>query len=63
MRNLGIKAHLIFRSEWPVPVGDGPDKNTIQRIESGQRLVPDIELIVIAKAFDVNVEELVQNEE
>lgn len=38
------------------------DKNAIQRIESGQRFVTDIELIAIAKAFGVTVEELIRQE-
>lgn len=38
------------------------DKNAIQRIESGQRFVTDIELAVIAKAFGVTVDELLQRE-
>lgn len=37
------------------------DKNAIQRIESGQRFVTDIELIVIAKIFDVSCDELLNN--
>lgn len=36
------------------------NKNAIQRIESGQRFVTDIELIAMAKVFDVAVEELIQ---
>lgn len=36
------------------------DKNAIQRIESGQRFVTDIELIAIAKVFGVTMEELTQ---
>lgn len=39
------------------------NKNAIQRIESGQRFVTDIELIAMAKAFDVTVEELTQQQE
>lgn len=34
------------------------DKNAIQRIESGQRFVTDIELKALAHAFNVSVEEL-----
>lgn len=34
------------------------DKNAIQRIESGQRFVTDIELIQIAKIFSTTVEDL-----
>jgi len=34
------------------------DKNAVQRIESGQRFVTDIELKVIAKTLGVSYEEL-----
>lgn len=34
------------------------DKNAVQRIESGQRFVTDIELIYLSKVLDVNIEEL-----
>lgn len=34
------------------------DKNAIQRIESGQRFVTDIELIYLSKALGVTVEYL-----
>ncbi len=34
------------------------DKNAIQRIESGQRFVTDIELKALARALSVSVEEL-----
>lgn len=39
------------------------DKNAIQRIESGQRFVTDIELSAIAEVFGVSVEELIHQEE
>lgn len=35
------------------------DKNVIQRIESGQRFVTDIELKAIAAVFNVTTDELV----
>lgn len=35
------------------------EKNTIQRIESGKRVVTDIEIIAFAKALDTTFEELV----
>lgn len=38
------------------------NKNAIQRIESGQRFVTDIELTAIAKIFGVAVEELIRQE-
>lgn len=34
------------------------DKNAVQRIESGQRFVTDIELKVIAKVLEVDYKEL-----
>ena len=37
------------------------DKNAVQRIESGQRFVTDIELKVIAKVLKVSYEELLDN--
>lgn len=36
------------------------DKNAVQRIESGQRFVTDIELCVFAKYFRVPLENLVK---
>ncbi|WP_295762011.1 helix-turn-helix domain-containing protein [uncultured Oscillibacter sp.] len=36
------------------------DKNAVQRIESGQRFVTDIELSALAQALEVDVEELLQ---
>ena len=35
------------------------DKNAIQRIESGQRFVTDIELRALAEVFSVTVDELI----
>ena len=37
------------------------DKNAIQRIESGDRFVTDIELKVIASVLDVSVDELLKD--
>ncbi len=34
------------------------DKNAIQRIESGERFVTDIELKVLAEIFDVSIDNL-----
>lgn len=34
------------------------DKNAVQRIESGQRFVTDIEMIYLAKIFSTTVENL-----
>lgn len=35
------------------------DKNAVQRIESGQRFVTDIELVYLSKVFNVKIEELI----
>ena len=34
------------------------DKNAIQRIESGQRFVTDIEIVIIANYFGISLEQL-----
>lgn len=34
------------------------DKNAVQRIESGQRFVTDIELVALSKIFDISCDEL-----
>ncbi|MBP3233231.1 MAG: helix-turn-helix transcriptional regulator [Eubacterium sp.] len=39
-------------------IGLDIDKNAIQRIESGQRFVTDIELIKLSEALDVSVLDL-----
>ncbi len=36
------------------------DKNAIQRIESGQRFVTDIELLALSKVFGVTCDELLK---
>ena len=36
-------------------VGLDIDKNAVQRIESGQRFVTDIEILAIAKSFNVTI--------
>lgn len=38
------------------------DKNAIQRIESGQRFVTDIELKVISKVLNVTLDQLLNSE-
>lgn len=43
-------------------MGIDVDKNAIQRIESGQRFVTDIELLCLAKVFRVSCDELLQQE-
>ena len=42
-------------------MGIDVDKNAIQRIESGQRFVTDIELFALSKIFEVSCEELIGN--
>ncbi len=36
------------------------DKNAVQRIESGERFVTDIELKVLAKIFNISCDELLK---
>lgn len=38
------------------------DKNAVQRIESGQRFVTDIELIYFSKVLNVSINELLRTE-
>ena len=42
-------------------VGLDVDKNAVQRIESGQRFVTDIEIVALTKALDKSFEELLSN--
>lgn len=37
------------------------DKNAIQRIESGQRFITDIELIAFAHVFNISLDDLYSN--
>ncbi|MGN1098628.1 MAG: helix-turn-helix domain-containing protein [Clostridia bacterium] len=41
-------------------LGIDVDKNAVQRIECGKRFVTDIELIALAKIFDVSYERLLE---
>ncbi|MBE6679974.1 MAG: helix-turn-helix transcriptional regulator [Ruminococcaceae bacterium] len=41
-------------------LGIDVDKNAIQRIESGQRFVTDIELLALSKIFNVKCDELLK---
>ena len=41
-------------------LGIDVDKNAVQRIESGQRFVTDIELIAIAQIFGISVDQLLK---
>ena len=43
-------------------IGLDVDKNAIQRMESGQRFITDIELIYLAKALNKSVLELIETE-
>ena len=43
-------------------IGLDIDKNAVQRIESGQRFVTDIELISLAKVFSVDITELLKKD-
>ena len=38
------------------------DKNAVQRIESGQRFVTDIELVYLSKALDLSYSDLLDQE-
>ncbi len=38
------------------------DKNAVQRIESGQRFVTDIELTYLARVFETTIEDLLKKE-
>lgn len=43
-------------------IGLDIDKNAVQRIESGERFVTDIEIGYLAKVFDVKIEELLRRD-
>lgn len=36
------------------------NKNAVQRMESGQRFITDIEILVILKTFNISFEELIK---
>ena len=42
-------------------LGIDVDKNAIQRIESGQRFVTDMELLCLAHVFNTSCDELLRN--
>ena len=42
-------------------IGLDVDKNAIQRIESGQRFVTDIEIVALCKVLDKKYEEILKN--
>ncbi len=56
----GIKPRMSQRilAEQMQLLGVDLDKNAIQRIESGQRFVTDIELLALAKVFHISCDEL-----
>ena len=41
-------------------MGIDVDKNAIQRIESGQRFVIDVELVALAHVFNVEINDLIE---
>lgn len=41
-------------------IGLNIDKNAVQRMESGQRFITDIEIISLAKIFGITIEELLR---
>ena len=41
-------------------IGLNVDKNAVQRIESGQRFVTDIELLALSRVFNKNIDELLK---
>lgn len=41
-------------------IGIDLDKNAIQKIESGNRFVTDIEIVAIAKIFHITTDELLK---
>lgn len=41
-------------------VGLDIDKNAVQRMESGQRFITDIEIVALAKVLGVAIEELIR---
>lgn len=41
-------------------IGLDVDKNAVQRMESGQRFITDIEMISLAKIFNTTAEELLR---
>ena len=42
-------------------IGLDVDKNAIQRIESGQRFVTDIEIVALCRVLDKKYEEILKN--
>ncbi len=44
-------------------IGLDVDKNAIQRMESGQRFITDIELIYLARVLEKSVEDLLDDRE
>jgi transcriptional regulator with XRE-family HTH domain len=57
-KNRGMKMSQRMLAEQLQLQGIDVDKNAIQRIESGQRFVTDIELLALSKIFNVSCDEL-----
>ena len=70
--NICGKNVAIFRKEMEISqreladrlqlIGLDIDKNAVQRIESGQRFVTDIELIALSKALSPSVNDLLKRD-
>ena len=56
MKELGISQRAL--ADKLQLVGLNIDKNAVQRIESGQRFVTDIELLALSRVFNKNIDEL-----
>lgn len=54
----GLKISQRELADRLVAVGLVIDKNAVQRIEDGKRFVTDIEIVYIAKMFDITVGKL-----
>ncbi len=59
-KNLSTKTSQRLLAEKLQLLGIGLDKNTIQKIEAGERFVTDIELIAFAKVFGISVDDLLR---
>ena len=59
-KNLRISQHEL--SDRLNVIGLDIDKSAVQRIESGERIITDIELGYLAKVFGVTIEELLRRD-
>ena len=57
-KNNSVKMSQRILAEKMQLLGIDLDKNAVQRIESGQRFVTDIELMAISKIFNISCDEL-----